>query len=29
MAGWDENGNPTRAKLDELALGWVGDELGL
>ena len=29
MAGWDDNGNPTRAKLDELALGWVGDELGL
>ena len=29
MAGWDEHGNPTRAKLDELALGWVGDELGL
>jgi len=23
MAGWDENGRPTRAKLEELALGWV------
>ncbi len=29
MAGWDENGRPTRAKLEELALGWVGGELGL
>jgi len=29
MVGWDEDGKPTRAKLDELALGWVGDELGL
>ena len=29
MAGWDENGCPTRAKLEELALGWVADELGL
>ncbi|MCK4316542.1 MAG: aldehyde ferredoxin oxidoreductase, partial [Anaerolineae bacterium] len=29
MAGWDENGRPTRAKLEELALGWVADELGL
>lgn len=29
MSGWDENGRPTRAKLEELALGWVGDELGL
>jgi aldehyde:ferredoxin oxidoreductase len=29
MAGWDENGHPTRAKLEELALGWVADELGL
>jgi aldehyde:ferredoxin oxidoreductase len=27
MAGWDENGRPTRAKLEELALGWVADEL--
>jgi len=29
MAGWDENGHPTRVKLEELALGWVADELGL
>jgi aldehyde:ferredoxin oxidoreductase len=29
MAGWDGCGNPTRAKLEELALGWVADELGL
>jgi aldehyde:ferredoxin oxidoreductase len=29
MVGWDENGRPTRAKLEELALGWVADELGL
>ncbi len=29
MAGWDENGRPTRARLEELALGWVADELGL
>jgi len=29
MAGWDESGRPTRAKLEELALGWVADELGL
>jgi len=29
MAGWDENGRPTRAKLEELALGWVADELAL
>ena len=29
MAGWDENGRPTRGKLEELALGWVADELGL
>jgi len=29
MVGWDENGFPTRAKLEELALGWVADELGL
>jgi len=29
MAGWDENGRPTRDKLEELALGWVADELGL
>jgi aldehyde:ferredoxin oxidoreductase len=29
MVGWDENGRPTRAKLEELALGWVADELKL
>jgi aldehyde:ferredoxin oxidoreductase len=29
MAGWDESGRPTRAKLEELAIGWVADELGL
>jgi len=29
MVGWDEDGRPTRAKLEELALGWVADELGL
>jgi aldehyde:ferredoxin oxidoreductase len=29
MAGWDERGRPTKAKLEELALGWVADELGL
>jgi aldehyde:ferredoxin oxidoreductase len=28
MAGWDEDGHPTRAKLEELALGWLADELG-
>jgi aldehyde:ferredoxin oxidoreductase len=27
MVGWDENGFPTRAKLEEIALGWVADEL--
>jgi aldehyde:ferredoxin oxidoreductase len=29
MLGWDENGKPRRAKLEELALGWVADDLGL
>jgi aldehyde:ferredoxin oxidoreductase len=29
MAGWDERGRPTRAKLEELALGWLADDLGL
>jgi aldehyde:ferredoxin oxidoreductase len=29
MAGWDESGRPRRARLEELALGWVADELGL
>ncbi len=27
MAGWDENGVPTRAKLEELSIGWVSDLL--
>ena len=29
MAGWDEDGRPTRAKLEELGLAWVANELGL
>ena len=29
MACWDENGHPTRAKLAELGLEWVADELKL
>jgi aldehyde:ferredoxin oxidoreductase len=29
MVGWDETGRPTRAKLEELSLGWLADELGL
>jgi len=29
MAGWGADGRPTRAKLEELALGWVADELNL
>jgi aldehyde:ferredoxin oxidoreductase len=29
VVGWDANGHPTRAKLEELALGWLADELGL
>jgi len=29
MAGWDADGRPTRAKLEELSIGWVADELGL
>ena len=29
MAGWDDTGRPTRAKLEELALGWVADALAL
>ena len=28
-SGWDEHARPIRAKLEELALGWVADELGL
>jgi aldehyde:ferredoxin oxidoreductase len=27
MAGWDENGHPTRTKLTELGLSWLADEL--
>jgi aldehyde:ferredoxin oxidoreductase len=29
MSGWDQEGVPTRAKLEELSIGWVADELGL
>jgi aldehyde:ferredoxin oxidoreductase len=29
MCGWDEQGIPTRAKLEELSLGWVADEIDL
>jgi aldehyde:ferredoxin oxidoreductase len=29
MAGWDQDGKPRRAKLEELALGWVAEELAL
>jgi aldehyde:ferredoxin oxidoreductase len=29
MAGWDTEGRPTRAKLEDLALEWVADELKL
>ena len=29
MVGWDDAGKPTRAKLQELALGWLAGELGL
>jgi aldehyde:ferredoxin oxidoreductase len=28
MCGWDEQGVPTRAKLEELSLDWVADEIG-
>lgn len=27
MMGWDDDGVPTRAKLEELDIGWVADEL--
>jgi aldehyde:ferredoxin oxidoreductase len=27
MAGWDVTGRPTRAKLEELGLGWTADAL--
>ena len=29
MCGWDAQGKPTRAKLEELSLGWVAEEIGL
>jgi aldehyde:ferredoxin oxidoreductase len=29
MCGWDEQGIPTRARLEELGLGWVADEIGI
>jgi len=29
MCGWDAEGRPTRAKLEELGIAWVADELGL
>jgi aldehyde:ferredoxin oxidoreductase len=29
MCGWDETGVPTRAKLEELGIGWVADVLGV
>jgi aldehyde:ferredoxin oxidoreductase len=29
MCGWDDQGCPTRAKLRELSVEWVADELGL
>lgn len=27
MVGWDESGRPTTAKLEELGIGWVAEEL--
>jgi len=29
MCGWDAEGRPTRAKLEELGIAWVADKLGL
>lgn len=29
MVGWDSQGIPTRAKLEELNLSWVADEIGV
>jgi aldehyde:ferredoxin oxidoreductase len=29
MCGWDDQGIPKRAKLEELGLGWVADEIGV
>ena len=28
MCGWDNNGIPTRARLEELGLGWVAETIG-
>ena len=27
MMGWDKNGVPTQAKLEELGVGWIWDQL--
>jgi aldehyde:ferredoxin oxidoreductase len=29
MSGWDERGVPSRARLEELGIGWVADELDI
>jgi aldehyde:ferredoxin oxidoreductase len=29
MSGWNADGIPTRAKLEELGIGWVADQLSL
>jgi aldehyde:ferredoxin oxidoreductase len=29
MCGWDAQGIPSRAKLEELSLGWVAEEIGV
>jgi aldehyde:ferredoxin oxidoreductase len=29
MSGWDDSGVPTRAKLEELGVSWVAEEIGL
>jgi aldehyde:ferredoxin oxidoreductase len=29
MCGWDAQGHPTRAKLEELGIAWVADDLGM
>jgi aldehyde:ferredoxin oxidoreductase len=29
MSGWNEEGIPTRAKLEELGIGWIADQLDL
>lgn len=28
MMGWDQDGRPTRAKLEELGVGWLAQQLG-